>query len=732
MNWPNPKLALSFVSLTCWLIVVAVSAFAQSPAPAAKSDEVVRVNTQLVQTDVLVFDKDGQQVPGLKATDFELKVNGKSRPVLFFDRYEAGAVTDEARMAAARGFASPDATGAAAPVFDRGRTIFFYLDDYHIASGNLIRLRELLTEFVEKEMGVHDEVGIITATGQLGFLEQLTGEKSLLLRAIGKLAHRSFQATDSERPAMSEAEAIAIMNEDRRILDYFIEQLLKDMGQPRPRQASGLPAGGTTSSPGRNRSVAESAVRARAKSIVDQSAALSGGALSGFEKFIRTTAPLPWQKLVFFVSDGFELAGGRSGYDLRLVSDAASRSGTVIYTIDTRGLITGSPEAAKKVAFDSTSRLASTGTRPVTAPQEVLRTIALDGGGDPILDSNGPLGEMKRAVSETAGYYQISWRPDDSEIRERKFQTIEIKVPGRSDVTIRTRQGFFFESADGPAATNVNPPAESNAKKTKEKVDNRPLSAALRSMFPARAILLSLSAGYLDTGEPTMLVTASLEVQKESLDLSASSKNIELDLAGVVIDESGKAVANFDEDLTVKPAEILSSATGRVVYNHQLRLPSGLYQLRAAVEDKKSARVGSAMQWLNIPNPKSGDLMLSSVFVGEVDAQTLSSGKLNINADHRFPLRSRMGFMTYVYNAKPGSGGPDLAIQVMVLREDQPVLTRPLVKVATNGLPDMLRIPYGEDFELGDLPAGRYVLQINAIDRVAKKTATQQARFSIH
>lgn len=82
--------------------------------------------------------------------------------------------------------------------------------------------------------------------------------------------------------------------------------------------------------------------------------------------------------------------------------------------------------------------------------------------------------------------------------------------------------------------------------------------------------------------------------------------------------------------------------------------------------------------------------------------------------------------------AQQGSAGPDVAIQVIVIRGDQPVLTKPLIKVVTNGLPDTARIPYGEDFGLGDLPVGRYILQINAIDRIAKKTATQQTRFSIH
>ncbi|MEK6279752.1 MAG: VWA domain-containing protein [Acidobacteriota bacterium] len=708
--------------LIIFVLVLSVPVTAQVK-PEAKSEDVVRVNTQLVQTDVLVLDKRGQFVDSLKSENFEIHVNGKLRQVLFFDRFTAGSATEETRIAAARGSEPTGDNVRPVPiVFDRGRTIFFYLDDYHLSANGITRLREVLTTFVEKEMGPHDEVGIITVTGQLGFLEQLTSEKVVLRRAIDKLGHRSFQSTDSERPAMSEADAIAIMNEDRRILDYFIEQLLRDMGQPRPRQPS---------APMRNRSLAETTIRARAKSIVDQSAALSGGALSGFEKFIRSTARLPWQKLAFFVSDGFELAGGRSGYDLRQIADAATRSGTTVYSIDARGLVSGSPEAAKKMAFDSTGRLASAGTRAVTAPQEVLRTVALDGGGDSILDSNGPTAEVRRAVAETANYYQLSWRPEENEVREKKFQVVEVKVVGRSDVVVRTRQGFFFESAELPAAGSDKNDSGSRGKKEKNKVDSRPLSVALRGSFPNRAIPISLSAGYLDTGEHAMLVTATLEVQKEALDLVNNAGNVELDLAGVVVDENGKAVADFNEDLTVKPTEILSSPSRRVVYNHQLRVPPGLYQMRVAVEEKKTGRVGSAVQWIEIPNPKTGELLLSSLFLGEVDAQTLSSGKLNINADHRFPLRSRLGFMTYVYNAKVGSTGPDVAIQVIVMREDQPVLTKPLIKVVTNGLADTVRIPYGEDFELGDLPIGRYVLQINAIDRIAKKTITQYTRFAI-
>lgn len=70
------------------------------------------------------------------------------------------------------------------------------------------------------------------------------------------------------------------------------------------------------------------------------------------------------------------------------------------------------------MAFDSTGRLA--GTRTITTAQEVLRTPALDAGGEPILDTNGPIADVKRAMDETAEYYRLSWRPEEDGVRARE------------------------------------------------------------------------------------------------------------------------------------------------------------------------------------------------------------------------------------------------------------------------------------------------------------------------
>ena len=117
--------------------------------------------------------------------------------------------------------------------------------------------------------------------------------------------------------------------------------------------------------------------------------------------------------------------------------------------------------------------------------------------------------------------------------------------------------------------------------------------------------------------------------------------------------------------------------------------------------------------------------------VGEVDADSLSTGKLLINANHRFPLNSRLGFLTYIYTGG-GTLPPDIALQVHILRDDLPVLTKPLVKVETNDIRQPRQMSYGEDLSLSGLPAGKYVLQVTAIDRVAKITTSQRVRFVIN
>jgi hypothetical protein len=136
------------------------------PSPSPQQDEeVVRVNTQLVQTDVMVFDKSGKFVEGLKPEQFELKVDGRETPVSFFDRVQAGAVNEDAQLAAARGLKSP-AGGGVLPL-DRGRTVLFFVDDLHLSGGGSMRMHKTLLRFIDEEIGQNDWAAVVSASGQV-------------------------------------------------------------------------------------------------------------------------------------------------------------------------------------------------------------------------------------------------------------------------------------------------------------------------------------------------------------------------------------------------------------------------------------------------------------------------------------------------------------------------------------------------------------------------------------
>ena len=103
-----------------------------------------------------------------------------------------------------------------------------------------------------------------------------------------------------------------------------------------------------------------------------------------------------------------------------------------------------------------------------------------------------------------------------------------------------------------------------------------------------------------------------------------------------------------------------------------------------------------------------------------------------LSIDHNFTVNDHLRFMVYVYNAAPAADAkPDLAIQLQVLRDNQPVDTTPLKKISTEGVADLKRLPYAAELSLAGLPAGRYILQLTAVDRVSKRSASQQTRFEV-
>src|SRR6185436_14401876 len=198
--------------VSCCLLLASLlnSAIAQQTALSSgqPQDEVVRVFTELVQTDAMVFDKQGKFIKDLKPEDFELKIDGRVRTIQSLDQIAAGS-DEETQLAAARG----NTTSKRPVPLDRGRVVYFYVDDFHMDLQGLDTARKTIRTFIDKEMGQNDQAAITSATGQIGFLQQLTDNRAVLDAALQRLAFRSYSMLDADRPTITEYHAMFIDRE---------------------------------------------------------------------------------------------------------------------------------------------------------------------------------------------------------------------------------------------------------------------------------------------------------------------------------------------------------------------------------------------------------------------------------------------------------------------------------------------------------------------------------------
>jgi VWFA-related protein len=739
-----------FLSAVCW--ACASLAFAQERG-SARSD-VVRVNTSLVQTDVMVFDKQGGFVDSLKRDQFALKIDGKPRDISFFERIVAGSRNEEAQLAAARGNSAGGNTGAVP--LDRGRTVFFFVDDLHLSPSSMKQARLLLQRFINSEMGQNDEAAITSSSGQIGFLQQLTDDKKVLQAATDRLVVRTYTTKDSQRPPMSEYQAQLIEANNYDVLEYFVDELMRLSYQ--------LP-----------RNLAADEIRGRASQIVQQTDFLTNATLNSLKTLVKNSAGLPGRKLIFVVSDGFLLDNKNSdSYEgVRQITSAGAAAGVIIYSIDARGLATGMPDASTETPFDPSGRLTRGAAGEVGATQNGLSALAADTGGRAFFNSNDLRPAVRTALKETSAYYLLAWRPENEEQHNQKARRIEVSVIGRPELAIRFRRSFGDVS-----------PAESASRKKKEdppgsKPTNDLMGDALRSPFPKSDLPVAISLNFLDLAQVGPTLTTSIKISSKSLVLEAQGGPPVgvMDVSGAVFNDQGKAVSSFNKHLTIKSrsGDPKSPPPDNVFYHHFCLIKPGLYQVRVAAVDVKQGRAGSAVQWIEIPDLGSRALTLSSLIVGERRAEPESqpatldeaeTGKtasalrlVFLNVDHRFASSSHLRFMTFVYNAtgssasatpasaSPGTAAPDnrvpasstigpgsspdLAVQVQLFRDNEPVITAPLHKIQLEATADLRRLPYAAEVTLDGLQPGRYVLLVTVIDRVAKASASQKFGFQV-
>jgi VWFA-related protein len=365
------------------------------------------------------------------------------------------------------------------------------------------------------------------------------------------------------------------------------------------------------------------------------------GTLGALNFVVRGLRDLPGRKAVVLFSDGISIFNSDSSSGdrnervleaLRQLVDRANRASVVFYAIDTRGLQPGWSASddtnGGALVNDPGGRVSSlSGVGSINADlvgqqvlgnrsaemfegQNGLSFLARNTGGLAVFNNNDLNRGIRKALDDISGYYLIGYRPDettfDPSSGQRRFNTWTIRVKNRPNLKVRTRSGFI----------NVEDQA-----RNKKRTSGEELMAALLSPFSARGIDLQLTSFFLNdaTLGSTMRSVIMMDAGKLTFTKQPNGQQeTVLHIIGVTLGDSGKVIDQVSriEKITVSTENLERFLREGMVYGLNVPISKpGAYLLRIAVRDAASGRIGSASQYIEVPNVNKDQLTLSSLVI---------------------------------------------------------------------------------------------------------------------
>ncbi len=666
----------------------------------------------MIQTSVTVVDKNNRDVDNLKREEFELRVDGKAVPIEFFEQnISAQQAVNSKTPGNSQTLSAPNIN----PTL-RERKIIFFVDDLHLSLDSLNRTRQAITHFIDDEMLPRDNVLIVAASGRIGFLQQFTDNEAVLRAALERLKYAPVVVRDTEQPPMPESIALRIVNGDAEAAQYYVEKIFEGFAV---KNVASM-----------NQRGAMEMVRNRASFIVGGMTSVSETSLGSLDSLLQTTNQIPGRKIIFFASDGFYLGAKNTGIvdntRLQNVVNSATRSGSVIYTIDARGLFSFSPDATGERPGDQKGRLERGRIGEEQLSQEGLFTLAEQTGGEFLKNQNYFEKWIDRTLAKNSNYYLLGWSPETDSPADKKFKQIEVGIVGRPDLTVRLQRGYLANS-NSRNTENSQTKITGDKKKVETKV--KPKDSTVK-----KNLSVTLSLNYLDFPNLGGVLTNSVQISTAGLDYS-TNKSAMIDLAGVVFNDQGKQVADFKTGLNVA-SQKSGDAEQSVIYNQRTPLAPGIYQVRVGARESKTGQTGTATKWIEIPDLTKKKLTLGSLLLG-VQSLKISDKpddtQIQFSVDHSFDRPLKLDFMSFIYNAaRAGNGEMNLATKIEIYDEQgRAIVNTPMRPLATKGLDDFARIPLTGAIKQQTSAPGNYLLRVTVNDLVANSTVVQQTTFII-
>lgn len=188
-------------------------------------------------------------------------------------------------------------------------------------------------------------------------------------------------------------------------------------------------------------------------------------------------------------------------------------------------------------------------------------------------------------------------------------------------------------------------------------------------------------------------------------------------------DPTGKVVASASQTSTISPAK---AGSANVNIQSHLELPSGDYEIRAAVSDPATSVVASVFSNVSVPKFASAELSLSGVMV-DVAAGATATPAATTRRVFRRGERVRALLQIYQGTARTAPLAP-VAMRVQILDANGIAVRDQSLPFAESAFTDR-RAECVITLPLSSLPVGDYLLKVEA--SAARETLGRALRFAV-
>jgi VWFA-related protein len=547
-------------------------------APADVPTITIRANTRLVVVDVVVTDKKGQPVTGLKPEDFTLEENGKKQKVSVF--VPPGIVNRTAAVPMPAGILSNHPEN----VTPAGVPTVLLLDATNSPFKDQAYARSQMLKYVLEQEQTGRPMAVMTLTDRLRVLQQFTSDPQVLITAI-----KNFKPQ---------------------------EQILQPGAPPPETAGAGAMGAGASSANAMlliaNQSISDFAnlqvgynLERRTLITIEAMRMLSRmlGGLPGRKNVVWLTSNLPFdlvpedravsdaelladlptiqQKSIGTIATGALASQQRQihGQEIREAESQLATANIALYPVDLNGLVSGMESSASHGgSVYSDTAVTDRATSQVSALQSshgTMEEVAAQTGGKAYFNQNEIKEGVALAASDEKASYSLGYYPENKKW-DGKMRNIKVKV-SQGDTQIRYRKGYFA-IAPGPA---------------KDHNYEQDVASALAVDAPATQISFMAQAKPTDPGK--MRVVFKVDAHTLSAEDASGNKKLNVNFYATVWGVGEKSLAAQ----SIKVDKSFDAATYQQILDHgmlvpvDIQIPAGGKELRLAVLDNKTGFIGT-------------------------------------------------------------------------------------------------------------------------------------------